>query len=95
MNSTILGIGAIDVSSYEAASESIAKCDTAINRASNMRSGYGATQNRLESAMAVDDNIAENSQAAESRIRDADMAAESMAQARNRVLMQAGQNVLS
>lgn len=60
-----------------------------------MRSGYGATQNRLEAAKSIDDTTSENSQAAESLLRDADMAEESITYAKHNILLQAGQSILA
>ena len=60
-----------------------------------MRSHFGALQNRMESAMAVDDIMAENTQAAESRIRDADMAKESLEFTKHNILKQAAESVLA
>ncbi|MDE7432608.1 MAG: hypothetical protein K2N34_11945 [Lachnospiraceae bacterium] len=95
MNTAILKIGGVDVSSHDSASSGISSIDKAIDYVSDMRAGYGATQNRLEAAMSVDDITAENTQAAESLLRDADMAEESIAYARNSILLQAGQSVLA
>lgn len=60
-----------------------------------MRSGYGATQNRLEAAKSIDDITEENSQKAESLLRDADMAEETVAYAKHNILLQVGQSVLA
>ncbi len=95
MNSSIIGISNLDVSSYAAASASIGKIHNAINIISGMRSHFGALQNRMEAAMAVDDIMAENTQAAESRIRDADMANESLEFTKHSILNQAAQAVLA
>lgn len=91
----ILDLETVDVTSHLSASESLGKIYSALNRISEIRSGFGATQNRLESAMKVDDIIAENSQAAESLLRDADMADESVTNAMHRILMQSGQSMLA
>lgn len=68
--------------------------DEAINKMSKIRSDYGAKRNRLEYAMAVDDNGAENTQAAESRIRDTDMAKEMIQYSKGNILQQASQAIL-
>ena len=95
MNAAIIGVSDLDVSSYAAASASIEKIHKAIDIISGMRSHFGALQNRMESAMAVDDIMAENTQAAESRIRDADMAKESLEFTKHNILKQAAESVLS
>lgn len=94
MNTGILRIGGVDASSYDSASAGIDRIEWAIDYVSNMRSGYGATQNRLEAARAIDDITEENSQKAESLLRDVDMADESVAYARHNILLQVGQSVL-
>lgn len=68
--------------------------DKVINKMSKIRSDYGAKRNRLEYAMAVDDNGAENTQAAESRIRDTDMAKEMVQYSKGNILQQASQAIL-
>ena len=95
MNAAIIGVSDLDVSSYAAASASIEKIHKAIDIVSGMRSHFGALQNRMESAMAVDDIMAENTQAAESRIRDADMAKESLEFTKHNILKQAAESVLA
>lgn len=95
MNTALLKLGAIDLTSHPSASTAIGRIDYAIDYISNMRTGYGATQNRLESARSVNDSSAENTQAAESLIRDANMAKESMAFSKERILSSAGQSVLA
>lgn len=69
--------------------------DEAINAMSEIRSDYGAKRNRLECAMAVDDNSSENTQAAESRIRDTDIAAEMVQYSKGNILQQASQAILA
>lgn len=94
MNTAVLKIGVLDVSSYPSASASMSQVEGAIAYVSGMRSGYGATQNRLEAAKSIDDTTSENSQAAESLLRDADMAEESITYAKHNILLQAGQSIL-
>lgn len=99
VDATAKGVGitdpALDVSSYDNASTSISRLDNAINKVSSYRSNFGAQQNRLEYAKAVDDNTAENTQYAESRIRDTDMAEEMVEYSRHNILAQAGQSMLA
>lgn len=95
LSTASLGIGSVDVSSHFSASSAITRIQVAIEHISAMRSGFGATLNRLEAAMKVDDITAENTQAAESLIRDADMAEESVAYAVHNILLQCGQSVLA
>lgn len=95
MNTMTLGIGGVDATSQESASEAISQIAGAIDIVSEMRTSFGATQNRLEHAGANDDNIAENSTAAESRLRDADMAEEMVRLAKHRILQQCGESLLA
>jgi flagellin len=66
-----------------------------INNVSEMRSTFGAVQNRLEHTVDNLDNIVENVTAAESRIRDTDMADEMVRFSKNNILTQAGQSMLA
>ena len=67
----------------------------AIQYVSNVRSYYGAIQNRLEHTIRNLDNITENTTAAESRIRDTDIATEMVGYSNNQILMQAGTSMLT
>lgn len=99
VDATAKGVGitdpTLDVTSYDNANTSISRLDNAINRVSGYRSHFGAYQNRLECAKAVDDNTAENTQYAESRIRDTDMAEEMVEHSKNNILEQVGQSMLA
>lgn len=90
-----LGIGNIDVTTHEKAKSAITSYDDAITTVSEMRSYYGAVQNRLEHTVDNLDNISENTQSSESRIRDADMASLMVEYSKNNILQQAGQSMLS
>ncbi len=85
----------VDVSTEDAARESIEKVAKAIGAVSSVRSYYGAIQNRLEHTIANLDNIVENTTAAESQIRDTDMAMEMVNYTKTNVLIQAGNAMLS
>lgn len=95
MDSGILGIRGLDVTSHENAQRSMECVREAVEKISQQRSLIGVQQNRLEHAKAIDDNTAENSQSAESRIRDTDMAAEMVNHSKHSILQQAGQAMLS
>ena len=68
---------------------------TAIETVSEMRSDFGAIQNRLEHTIDNLDNVVENVTSAESRIRDTDMADEMVKYSKNNILTQAGQSMLA
>jgi flagellin len=69
--------------------------DAAIDAVTDVRSGFGATQNRLEHALSVTAVYQENLTAAESRIRDVDMADEMVTLTKNQILQQAGTAMLA
>lgn len=77
------------------AKESISKFKNAIDKVSSVRSYFGAVQNRLEHTIANLDNIVENTTSAESNIRDTDMALEVVKNAKESILEQAAQAMLS
>lgn len=95
MEAKKVGIGNLNVDSFEHAGDAIDRADRALAWLNERRSEYGALQNRLEYAMACDDNIAENTDASESRIRDTDMAKEMVNYSKHSILEQAGQAMLS
>lgn len=94
-DSSNIGINEVCVFSQEMASDALELVDKAVDRVSTFRSKFGAYQNRLEYAQAVDDNTSENTQAAESRIRDLDMADEMVQYSKHNILEQAGQSMLA
>ena len=85
----------LDVTSYATASEAMDTVESAIDAVSNMRSYYGAVQNRLEHTIANVENIEENTQGAESRIRDTDMAEEMVSYSSAQIITQAAQSMLA
>ena len=99
VDATAKGIGITDpnisVMSEEDCDDAMNRLDDAIQTVSSYRSQFGAYQNRLEHAKAVDDNTSENTQYAESRIRDTDMAKEMVEHSKNNILEQVGQSMLA
>lgn len=95
MTAETLGIDDVDVTDYDAATNSITTVNDALESVSKMRSDLGAVQNRLEHTIANADNTAENLQAAESRIRDIDMAEEMVKYSKDTILQQAAQSMLA
>ncbi len=90
-----LGLEGLNATSFEKAGDAIQRFDSAIDQVSDMRSYYGAMQNRLEHTISNLDNTSENTQSAESRIRDTDMAEEMLEYSKNNILQQAGQTILA
>lgn len=95
MNSNVLGIDTMKLTSFADAQKAITQCSSALDEVSDFRSALGAYQNRLEHAYRNVDNTAENLTAAESRLRDVDMAKESVELSLQKILEQAGQAMLS
>lgn len=90
-----LGLKSTNVLTEESATKAIDEVSKALEIVSNQRSKFGAYQNRLECAKAIDENTEENTTAAESRIRDADMAEEMVKYSKENILHQVGQNMLA
>lgn len=89
---TLSGVDVLDVAS---ANDTIQRVDSALTVVSNLRSTFGAIQNRFESTIANLQTVSENLTAARSRIQDADFAAETAALTRSQILQQAGVAMLS
>lgn len=95
MSSRALGLEDMNVKSTDDADRAIDQLKYAIGCVSNVRSQYGALQNRLEHTINNLNNITENTTEAESRIRDADIATEMVEYSNNQILMQAGASMLA
>lgn len=95
MSSRALGLEDLNVRSTDDADRAINQLKYAIGCVSNVRSQYGAIQNRLEHTINNLNNITENTTEAESRIRDADIATEMVEYSNNQILMQAGASMLA
>lgn len=95
MNTTVLGMDGLHVSTPDACQDAIKAVKTALGKVSRIRSTIGAQQNRLEHTILYNQNTHENLTTAESRIRDTDMAAETTSLARSTILEQTGQAMMS
>ncbi len=95
MSSKALGLEDLNVKTTDDADLAIDQLKFAIGCVSNVRSYYGAIQNRLDHTINNLNNIVENTTAAESRIRDTDIAKEMVEYSNNQILMQAGTSMLS
>lgn len=95
MDTNTLGVHGVNVSSVEGARRAMESVKRATSAVSDLRSGIGAQQNRLEHTVDNENNIVENTTAAESRIRDTDMAKESANLAVQNILTQAGVAMMS
>lgn len=94
-NTAYLGINSVCISKSKYAEKALTRLEEALRMISDIRSDFGSTQNRLEHAIANNENKAENLQYAESVIRDTDMAMEMVAFSNHNILMQAGQAVMA
>lgn len=95
ISSEAVGTTDINVLTEAGADNGIIRFQLATDYVSQERSRCGSYQNRLEHTVLNLDNVVENTTASESRIRDADMALEAVEHARNYILQQAVQAVLS
>ncbi|MEH6355853.1 MAG: flagellin [Marinobacter sp.] len=84
-----------DVLTVEGANSTIQRVDAALTSISDLRSTFGAIQNRFESTIANLSTSVENLSASNSRILDADFASETAELAKSQVLQQAGISVLA
>ena len=84
-----------DITTASNASGQLTTLDTAIDTVTTARGLMGATQNRMQSAIASISSARENLAAAESRIRDVDVAFETADLSRNTIMQQAATAVLA
>jgi flagellin len=88
-------VGTLNVTTAEKATLAIRTIDAALSTVSTLRSSFGATQSRFESAIGNLKTSSENLSAARSRIRDADFAKETADLTRSQILQQAGVAMLA
>lgn len=96
-NATVgeLNLDSVDISSKDGARDLLNNLDSALEKVSRMRAGFGALQSRLESTTNGLDVKSENLSAARSRISDADVAKESSEMASASMLQNAAISVLA
>ena len=95
MSSQALGLEGMNVKTTDDADLAIDGIKRAIHYVGNVRSHYGAIQNRLEHTINNLNNISENTAAAESQIRDTDIAEEMVGYSNGQILSQAGASILA
>lgn len=88
-------LAALDVLTVVNSNTAIQRIDSALSSVSDLRSTFGAIQNRFESTIENLTTTSENLQASRSRIQDADFAAETANLTRVQILQQAGISVLA
>jgi flagellin len=92
---TVGDLSTANVTSVTDANETIVRIDAALTSVSNLRSTFGAIQNRFESTISNLTATAENMTASRSRIMDADFAMETANLTRAQILQQAGTAMLA
>ncbi|MFS0826384.1 flagellin N-terminal helical domain-containing protein [Pseudomonas phoenicis] len=93
--STKTSISQTDVTDATNAQNALAVIDKAIGSIDSVRSGLGATQNRLSTTVDNLQNIQKNSTAARSTVQDVDFAAETAELTKQQTLQQASTAILS
>ena len=88
-------LNSASVTTVANANTTINRIDAALTSVSNLRSTFGAIQNRFESVIANLQAVSENLTASRSRIQDADFAAETASLTRGQILQQAGVAILA
>jgi len=88
-------VGTADVTTREAAEDTILTMDFALKQLDAIRSNIGSTQNQLESTVRNISVTQVNVASAESQIRDVDFAKESANFAKNNILAQSGSYAMS
>ena len=89
------GVDDIDLSAATSARTAIDTIDSAIDSVNSIRAGYGAVQNRIDSAIANMVTYVESLSAAESQIMDTDYAHETSEMTKYQVMQQAGTAALA
>ena len=95
MNTKILGINDLNVTSVEGAEHAMTVVEGALEKLSANRSKIGAQQNRLEHTIRNQENTVENTTTSESRIRDADIAELMVKYSKDNILEQAGHAMMA
>jgi flagellin len=80
----------VSITTVAGANDAILRMDAALTAVNNLRSTFGAIQNRFETTIENLSTTTENLTASRSRIMDADFAAETAALSRAQILQQAG-----
>ena len=95
LRNTVLGVGALDMSTSTGALAAITAIDTALDNVNSQRSTLGSVQNRLDSSLANSSTYLESVTAAAGNIMDADFAMETSEMTKQQIMQQAGVAALS
>ena len=90
-----LAISTVSLSTASSSQAALARLDTALNTLNSNRAEFGATQNRLSSALNNLGTYTESLAVAESGIRDADLAFESSEMIKQQIMQDAAVSVLA
>lgn len=85
----------VSVLTVDSSNDMLRRIDSALTSVSDMRSEFGAVQNRFESTITNLQTISENLSASRGRILDADFAAETANLTKAQILQQAGTAILA
>jgi len=91
-STTVVGLS---VSTAKAANGALASIDSAIDKISSFRAGFGAYENRLDAVINNLTTLKVNTDAARARIEDADFAAETTQMTKSQILSQAATSMLA
>jgi flagellin len=95
VNTASGSLSTVNVTDVASSNEAMRRIDAALGSVSDLRSTFGAVQNRFESTISNLSTAVENLSAARSRILDADFASETANLTRAQILQQAGTAMLS
>lgn len=95
MNTEVLGINHLDLTTQDGAAEANIRIKEALSRLSSSRSKIGAQQNRLEHTVYNEDNIVEKVGASESNIRDTDLSSEMIQYSNLSILLRMGSTMIA
>lgn len=91
---SLTATGTINITTSGGASAALANLDADIKQVTNIRSQFGAVQNRFDAVVSNLNNYVENLTASKSRIIDTDYAAETANFSKAQILQQAGTAIL-
>ena len=95
VSTSFLNINSVAITQPKYANKALERVDEALDMVSEIRSMFGAVQNRIEYATRNNRNTSENTQSAESRLRDTDMAEEMVNYSKHNILQQAAQAMMA
>ncbi len=93
-NSSLTATGTVSITTSGGASAALANLDADIKQVTNIRSQFGAVQNRFDAVVSNLNNYVENLTASQSRIIDTDYASETANFSKAQILQQAGTAIL-